>query len=170
MPGSGRIRHAAKSRGAAKAVRNPGGEDLGRELSTAVVLFHEAVARRLGMNATEWKCLGLLDQHGPSTAGQLATWSGLTTGAITGIVDRLERGGYVRRTPHPRDRRSVIIHPVDHPRLKKQVIPIFASLGAAMGKLAGRYTPAQRAIITDYFERTIQILREQTASLKTRRA
>src|ERR1700722_15546220 len=84
---------------------------LGRDLSNAVVFFHEAMAASLGMSGAEWKCLGLLDQHGPSTARRLAELSGFTTGAITGIVDRLERAGFARREPHPSDRRSVIIKP-----------------------------------------------------------
>jgi DNA-binding MarR family transcriptional regulator len=138
---------------------------LGRELSSAVILFHEAVASRLGMSATEWKCLGLLGQHGPSTAGRLAELSGFTTGAITGIVDRLEKAGYVRRESNPRDRRSVIIHPVRSRELGEQVAPIFASLGRAMAELTGRYSARELAVIQDYFERTIQVLRDETAKL-----
>ena len=84
---------------------------MGRELSDAVVFFHEAVAAHLGMTAAEWKCLGLLREHGSSSASRLAELSGFTTGAITGIVDRLERAGYVRREPHLTDRRSVIVQP-----------------------------------------------------------
>ncbi|MEJ2007120.1 MAG: MarR family transcriptional regulator [Acidobacteriota bacterium] len=145
------------------------GQSLGRDLATAVVLFHEAVASRLGLNAAEWRCLGLLDQHGPSTAGRLAEWSGFTTGAITGIVDRLEKAGYVRRQPNPRDRRSVIIHPLRGTELKKQVAPIFESLGRAMAEAAGHYSPQEQAAIRDYFEKTIQVLRAETAKLSRRR-
>jgi len=144
-------------------------QSVGRDLATAVVLFHEAVASRLGLNAAEWRCLGLLDQHGPSTAGQLAEWSGFTTGAITGIVDRLEKAGYVRRQPNPRDRRSVIIHPLRGAELKKQVAPIFESLGRAMAEIAGHYSPQEQAAIGDYFEKTIQVLRTETAKLSGRR-
>src|SRR5574337_1367052 len=141
------------------------GRVLGQELSTAIVLFHEAVASRLGMNAAEWRCLGLLDLHGPTTAGGLAKLTGYTTGAITGIVDRLEKGGYARRVPHPRDRRSVIIHPLRLPELRKQVGPIFASLGQAMAEAASHYPPQEQAAIGTYFERTIQVLRAETAKL-----
>jgi DNA-binding MarR family transcriptional regulator len=129
-----------------------------------VVLFHEAVASRLGLTAAEWKCLGLLEQ-GPATAGRLAELSGFTTGAITGIVDRLERGGYVRRQPNPRDRRSVIIHPLANPALREQVAPIFASLGRAMAAVASHFSPDELAAIGDYFERTIQTLRDETAKV-----
>ncbi len=141
------------------------GESLGRELSTAVILFHEAVAARLGLSAVEWKCLGLLDQHGPTTAGRLAELSGFTTGAITGIVDRLEKAGYVRREPNPRDRRSIIIQGLPNSGLRKQVMPIFASLGRAMEEVCSRYSAQELATIRDYFERTIQVLRDETAKL-----
>src|SRR5262249_31217925 len=100
------------------------GEALGRALSTAVILFHEAVASRLGLGAAEWRCLDLLDREGPATAGRLAELSGFTTGAITGIVDRLEKAGYVRREPTPRDRRSVIVRPLENRALREVVTPI----------------------------------------------
>jgi DNA-binding MarR family transcriptional regulator len=143
-------------------------DSLGRELSTAVILFHEAVASRLGLSAAEWKCLGLLDEGGPATAGRLAERSGFTTGAITGIVDRLEKAGYVRREPNPKDRRSVIIQPVPNRALREQVTPIFASLGRAMAAVAGRYSARELAAIHDYLERTIQTLRDETARLTQR--
>ena len=141
------------------------GESLGRELSAAVILFHEAVAARLGLSTVEWKCLGLLDQHGPMTAGRLAELSGYTTGAMTGIVDRLEKAGYVRREANPRDRRSVIIHPVRSRELGEQVAPIFASLGKAMAAVASGYSVRELALIQDYLERTIRVLRDETAKL-----
>lgn len=143
----------------------PSGESLGQELSTAVVLFHEAIASQLGMSATEWKCLGLLDQHGPSTAGKLAQLSGFTTGAITGIVDRLEQAGYAKREPNPNDRRSIIICAQGLGEFKQRVGPIFASLGRAMGTLAGRYRSEELAAIQSYLEGMIQVLRDETRKL-----
>src|SRR4030095_2359881 len=65
-------------------------DSLHRDLATAVVTFHEAVAGRLGMSAAEQRVLGVLGRMDPATPGQLAEATGLTTGAITGIVDRLE--------------------------------------------------------------------------------
>jgi len=141
------------------------GDWLGRELGTAVIAFHQAVASRLGLGITEWKCLGVLDQHGPLTAGRLADLSGFTTGAITGIVDRLERLGYVRREPNPSDRRSVIIHPVARHDLDREVAPIFASLNRAMGALTSQYTPQELVVIQGYFHKTIEVLRSEAAKL-----
>ena len=70
---------------------------LHRDLATAMVSFHEAVARRLGMTAAERKCAGLLAERGRMTPGELAQVTGLTTGAITGIVDRLVKAGFAAR-------------------------------------------------------------------------
>ncbi len=77
---------------------------LTRDLSTETILLHQAIADRLGLNPTDHKCLSLLlDAGEPITAGELAVRTGLTTGAITGIVDRLERARFVRRERDPND-------------------------------------------------------------------
>src|ERR1700691_5726994 len=85
-------------------------ELLGREFATAVVVFHEAVGRLLGLSAVERKCLDVLRRLGPVTAGTIGEHTGLTTGAVTGLMDRLEKAGYVERTRDPRDRRKVVGH------------------------------------------------------------
>src|SRR6266700_8239610 len=85
---------------------------LARRHSTAVVLFHHAVAERLGLGPTDHKCLDLLRERGPMSGSDLAGITGLTSGAITGVVARLERAGYLRREPDPRDRRQQILYPV----------------------------------------------------------
>ena len=90
-------------------------EDLnqaGRRLSQATILFHQAVADRLGLHPTDHKCIDLLVSAGSTTAGELAEATGLTTGAITGVIDRLEAAGFVRREDDPNDRRRVIIRVV----------------------------------------------------------
>ncbi len=66
----------------------------GRELSAATIMFHQAIADRLGLNPTDHKCLDLLASKGLMTAGELAEMTGLTTGAITGVIDRLEAAGF----------------------------------------------------------------------------
>ena len=137
-----------------------------REFSNAVVFFHETVASHLGMSAADWKCLGLLDQHGPSTPGRLAELSGFTTGAITGIVDRLERAGYARRERHPSDRRSVIVHPLQLKELKERVAPIFQSLRRSMVALASRYSESELAAVGSYLKGVTEVLRQETAKLK----
>jgi DNA-binding MarR family transcriptional regulator len=139
---------------------------LHRDLATAVIAFHEAAARRLGMTAAERKCAGLIAELGETTPKELAQMTGLTTGAITGIVDRLERAGYAQREDNPKDRRSVLIQPRNVERLAKVSRPIFAALAEAMTALNARYSPEQRALILNHLEDTIAILREQTVKVE----
>jgi DNA-binding MarR family transcriptional regulator len=83
---------------------------LGRQLSQATVLFHAQIAEHVGLSATDHKCLDLAVQaEHPLTAGQIAELSGLSTGAVTGVIDRLERAGFVRRVRDPNDRRKVLV-------------------------------------------------------------
>jgi DNA-binding MarR family transcriptional regulator len=83
---------------------------LGRQLSQATVLFHAQIAEHVGLSATDHKCLDLAVQaERPLTAGQIAELSGLSTGAVTGVIDRLERAGFVRRVRDPHDRRKVLV-------------------------------------------------------------
>ncbi|WP_439662993.1 MarR family winged helix-turn-helix transcriptional regulator [Lentzea sp. HUAS TT2] len=81
-----------------------------REQSALTVMFHTKVAGRMGLSATDEKCIDLAMRHeGPLTAGRLAELSGLSTGAVTGVIDRLERAGFVRRVRDPHDRRKVLV-------------------------------------------------------------
>jgi DNA-binding MarR family transcriptional regulator len=155
-----------KSSGGSVRKLRPSTENPGREFSNATVFFHEAVAAHLGMNAGEWRCYGLLKQHGPMTAGRLAELSGFTTGAITGIADRLEKAGYVKRQPNPEDRRSLILHPLRLEEINAKTDPIFASLGKAMSEVAKNYTGQELAAVMDYFRRTIEVLHKETVKLK----
>jgi DNA-binding MarR family transcriptional regulator len=82
-----------------------------RRHSTAAVLFHHAVAEVLELGPTDHKCLDLLREREAMTGSELAAVTGLTTGAITGVVARLERAGYLRREPDPHDGRKQILRP-----------------------------------------------------------
>jgi DNA-binding MarR family transcriptional regulator len=144
------------------------GELIGRELSTAVVLFHEAVGRQLGLSGTERKLLDVLARTGPATAGQLAAETGLTSGAITGIVDRLVRAGYARRHPNPADRRSVIISREPSTSLDELRPEIFEPLGRAITEMSARYSNAELAAVASYLTGLTHILREQTERLTSR--
>lgn len=147
---------------------NAGAEEsnrLHRDLATAVVSFHEAVARAAGMTAAERKCAGLLAERGRMTPGELAQATGLTTGAITGIVDRLAKAGFAARVANPNDRRSVIVEARRTEALIALFGPIFASLSERMDRLDSRYSDEERALILRHLADTIAILREETAKL-----
>src|SRR6266581_7672060 len=83
-----------------------------RVFANQTVLYTQAVAEQVGLNLTDLSCTGILTVEGPVTAGRLAELTGLTTGAITGAIDRMERAGYVRRESDPNDRRRVVVVPI----------------------------------------------------------
>jgi DNA-binding MarR family transcriptional regulator len=132
----------------------------GRELSTAVVAFHEAVGARLGVAAVDQRALAILGRNGPMTAGDLAKRINLTPGAVTGVVDRLEDAGLARRDPDPQDRRRVVVSAVPG-----AFGSVFDGLSAAMDELTAGYTPEQQAVIEDWVVKTIEVLKEQTRKL-----
>ncbi|MEV5547709.1 MarR family transcriptional regulator [Streptomyces sp. NPDC052309] len=81
----------------------------GRANSAVTVMFHSAVAAKQGLNATEEKTLDYLERRGPLTAKDLAELTGLAPASVTGLVDRLEAKGFVRRVKHPTDKRRVLV-------------------------------------------------------------
>ena len=89
-----------------------------REFIAASIIYNQQVADRVGLRLTDVQCINVLDLMGPSTPGELARSTGLTTGGVTVMLDRLEKGGYVERVPNPRDRRSVLVR-LNPTKLKK---------------------------------------------------
>lgn len=83
--------------------------EVGRNHSAVTVMFHSAVAAKQGLNATEEKTLDYLQRQGPLTAKDLAELTGLAPASVTGLLDRLESKGFVRRVKHPTDRRRVLV-------------------------------------------------------------
>src|SRR5262245_44374469 len=136
----------------------------GRDLSTAGIMFHQAVADRLGLNPTDHKCLDLVQRRDGAPAGELAELTGLTTGAVTGIIDRLERAGFVVREEHPTHRRKVIVRAVRE-RLD-EVCRLFVPLAEGMAALCRRYSPAELDLILDYMARSAEVLRRETKRLR----
>jgi DNA-binding MarR family transcriptional regulator len=137
-----------------------------RETSAQTVLFSQAVADRAGMNPTDLESLDILARHGPMTAGRLAELTGLTTGAITGLVDRLERRGYARRERHPSDRRSVLVRPLTEVA-ERDLAPPYTAMRQAMEELFARYSEEELAIIADFISRAAAITGEQVARLRS---
>jgi DNA-binding MarR family transcriptional regulator len=148
-------------------LRNADPDLLHRNLATAVIAFHEAAARRNGMGISEHKCLGALALLGPVTAGQLARETGFTTGAITGIVDRLEKAGHVRREPNPDDRRSVIIHLLHDAERARRGKQLFQSLTEAMARLRDEFSAGELKTIYRYLLSTTEILKDEARKLET---
>ena len=136
-----------------------------RQLSTATILFHQAIADRLGMNVTDHKCAEILLRNGPITAGELAQHTGLTTGAITGVIDRLEKAGFARRTKDPKDRRRVIIEPILK-QIERAIGPLFESMAQSATELCASYSTEELTVIRDFTVRSRQMAIEETRKLR----
>lgn len=141
-------------------------ELVGFRMSTATILFHQAVADRLGVSATEVKCYSILRQAGPITAGDLAERTGLTTGAITGVVDRLERAELVRRVRDPHDRRRIVLELVPNAERERELGQLYAPLGQAIMALVAQYSPAERATLLDFLTKATAVLEAETLALR----
>ncbi len=136
----------------------------GQQLSTATIMFHQAVADRLGLNITDHKCLGLVLANGPMTAGTLAAATGMTTGAITAALDRLERAGFVRRVDDPKDRRKVLVQAVS--KRLDEVGKLFEPIAALMEQIAARYDDETLARIVEFMNRSRDGLHQATVDLR----
>jgi len=139
--------------------------DLGRQMSTQTVFLHQALAQSVGLNATDTKCIDLIlrGPDGAVTAGRLSELSGLTTGAITHILDRLERRRFVERVRDTEDRRKVFVR-VRMDRLEP-LIPKYEAIGHAFMQLADAYDDAGLAVICDYMERAAVISEDELAKV-----
>jgi DNA-binding MarR family transcriptional regulator len=131
-------------------------------------MLNHAVAERLGLDPTAWECLTLLFEHGPVTAGRLAELTGLTTGAVTGLVDRLESAGYVRRERDPNDRRRVIVTLV--PSALAGVMPLFEPMLVEMHASHARYSDEEMTAILGCLQDAADILRRHALRLRAETA
>src|SRR2546427_4471297 len=104
-------------------------------------LFDSLVIELSGLNRTDWRCLDILGTRGPMTAGQLADAVRLTTGAVTGVLDRLEAAGLVRRVRDTKDRRRVIVEVTDE--VDRQAVPGYGALMVGAAKAHGAFSPAE---------------------------
>lgn len=132
-----------------------------QELSTATVLFHQNVAQKLGLNPTDHKCLDLIMRNENMTAGDLAQMTGLTTGAITGVIDRLEKKGLVRRERDLKDRRKIVVV-ANKEKAYQELAPYFSSLGNSMNELFKIYSVNELETIYDFVSKSIGILQKES--------
>jgi DNA-binding MarR family transcriptional regulator len=137
-----------------------------RESSALGTLFAETVARRLGVSHSDLECIDIIALKGRLTAGELARESGLTTGAITGVIDRLEKAGLARRERDADDRRKVYVSIL--PRTIERGRTYYDSFGSATDALAASYGDAEIALLIDYFTRARDLIRAEIEKLNAR--
>jgi DNA-binding MarR family transcriptional regulator len=138
-----------------------------KEMSTETIMFHQSVADVLGLHITDHKCLDLIRQYGAMPAGRIAELTGLTTGAVTGIIDRLEKAGYVRRANDPKDRRRTIVEPVRNKKWERKIEAIFIPFHEKMHKLLSSYSDGELAFLLDVLTKSIEQTREESKKLRT---
>ena len=143
--------------------------DLARELrqfnELGASLFRMAAAR-VGMTVTDMQVIDTLDSTGPATAGQLADLTGLTTGAITGMLNRLEEGGFVVRERDPNDGRRIIVRLTSGKENMPGIGPIFDVLGKAWDEMASDYDDEQLAFLLGFLKRSNALSRQEIFRLR----
>ncbi|UUZ82499.1 MarR family transcriptional regulator [Paenibacillus sp. P26] len=136
-----------------------------RQNSARAVMFHQRISEKLGLNATDHKCLDFLNRSGPVTAGQLAQLTGLTTGAVTSVIDRLEQAGYVVRDKDPHDRRRVVVKPA--PQGADQISPLFQSVMQSTIEIISRYNEQEIEVILDFMRRCNEMTLAEMEKMKS---
>ena len=116
-----------------------------------VVLYNHVVAQRVGLGASDGQFMTLLNVHGPLTPGELARHTGMTTGTVTGVLDRLERAGLVERRRDTADRRRVVVTPRQE-ALEKTLYPQYEQQARWLESVLRSRTPAEVEVIATFFE------------------
>jgi DNA-binding MarR family transcriptional regulator len=136
-----------------------------RQAGSIMQLLGQVSAERIGINVTDLNCLNIVALTGPMTAGDLAKATGLTTASITGVLDRLEDGGFVQRERDPKDRRRVIVNLKAGPGLR-EIAPTFGPLVKAWRDTAASYSDEELQLLLEFQRRLEDIVRGQLARLR----
>ncbi len=136
---------------------------LGEQESTGTALFHQTAAAHYGLGVSDMKALSILLAEGPQTSGALGHALGLTSGAVTGLVDRLIARGMAHRTSDPTDRRRQIVEAASDGTRGENV---YGSIGAAFSRLHAAYTTAELEFLVRYLQASIEITRAETTALR----
>ena len=136
-----------------------------RRTGSLMQLMGQAAADRIGINNTDLNCLNILSFSGHMTAGELAKATGLTTASITGVIDRLEEAGFVRRERDPHDRRRVVVR-LSLDKAVSDVASVFAPMLRDWREMATRYSDDELRLIVDFYGRVEQVFRKHLIRLR----
>ena len=136
-----------------------------RRTGSLMQLVGQAAADRIGINNTDLNCLNILSFSGHMTAGELAKATGLTTASITGVIDRLEEAGFVRRERDPHDRRRVVVR-LSLDKAVSDVASVFAPMLRDWREMASRYSDGELRLIVDFYGRVEQVFRKHLIRLR----
>jgi DNA-binding MarR family transcriptional regulator len=135
-----------------------------RRMGAASALHSQAVARRVGLSSVDLECLDMILLAGPVTAGQIMEHTKLTSGAVTGLIDRLAKKGYVERAADPQDRRKVIVRIV--PEAIRPLQELFAPMAERSAALMGQYSPKELELIAGFVEKGTALALERASELE----
>jgi DNA-binding MarR family transcriptional regulator len=136
-----------------------------RQTGSLMHLMSQAAADRIGINATDLNCLNILSFSGQMTAGELARATGLTTASITGVIDRLEQSGFVRRERDATDRRRVLVR-METAKALGTIAPVFGPMMGAWQRLADHYSDDELQLIVGFYDQMQEVLRDHLARLR----
>ena len=137
-----------------------------REYSDGAILFHQAAGDLLGVNATDMRCLDVIMLEGSANPTRLAGRTGLTTGATTAMLDRLEKGGLIERHPDPEDRRGTVV--VLSKGGARMLQGLFRSMADAVEALAAGYSEKQLEVLADFFAKASVLWKDEREKLARR--
>jgi DNA-binding MarR family transcriptional regulator len=135
-----------------------------RENGISSVLFRNAIGRRLGLNVTDAECLGLLAIRSVSSPTELARHTGLTSGSTTAMLDRLEKAGFIKRKPNPRDKRGVQVE-IDQ-QYTEAAGPLVAGIQKAQSELIASYKDSELKTIADFLTRFTENVKQHTTKIE----
>ena len=138
---------------------------LNQQFHYTALQMHEAVSQKAGLSGTDHKYLGFLIEKGEMTAGELATLTGLTTGAVTGLIDRFEKKKLVKRKLAANDRRKVMIVP-NTTRIMALFTPLYANYRSELQNMVASFSAKERKAIEAYFSKSIDIMHATIESLR----
>jgi DNA-binding MarR family transcriptional regulator len=140
---------------------------LSQQYAYTSIQMHETVGRKAGLSGTDHKYLGFLLEKGEMTAGELSNLTGLTTGAVTGLIDRFEKKKLVKRQFAEDDRRKVIIKP-NTENIMALFVPLYKEFRSKSEKLTASFSNKEIKIIETYFIKAIEIMNEATNNLNNK--
>jgi DNA-binding MarR family transcriptional regulator len=135
-----------------------------RESQVAVDKMDEAGGRAMGINRTDGRCIDVVHRAGRISAGQLAAEAGLTTGALTAVLDRLERKGYLRRVPDPGDRRRVLIEVTE--LLDRRAMELWGVLGERGTPILAKFSTAELEAVLRFLRLSTELNEQRAAEIR----
>ncbi|MGM0889286.1 MAG: MarR family winged helix-turn-helix transcriptional regulator [Bacillota bacterium] len=131
------------------------------------VLFQQNMAQKIGVSHTDLKSAEILNETGPITAGELSKITGLSTGSVTALINRLEKSGYVKRERDQLDGRKVMIMPI--PERQEQIKSHYQSLSMATKELCSAYNEQELMLINQFVEEITKIMDKENDKLMSER-